>query len=530
MTYDVIVVGGGIAGLTATAYLARDKKKVLLIDKNKECGGLVNTFEKDGFRFDAGVRALLNAGIIKPMLEDLGIELNFLRSYVSLGIENEILNIDNIENLETYRKMLEKFFPDSKKEIDWLLEEVRRIMKHVGVLYGVTNPAFKNVLKDKDYLFRELLPWLPRFLFTIGKIYKMDTPVEEYLEKHISNSSLRDIVSQHFFRGVPAFFALSYFSFYLDYLYPRGGVGKLADALVRKVEDYGGVIKQETLVTSVNLGEKVLFDSNGNSYHYDFLIWAADLKTFYRIADPQGLNLKLKRKFEEAKKKILAGKGGDSVYTLFLGVDEPPESFSKLSHGHFFYAPKTIGLGQIHRLELKKMLANWDNVKKENLFEWLDRFLDLNSYEISIPSLKDPDMSPPGKTGLIISFLTDYELFKKVFDRGWYEEFVGHIESKIVEIFTVCLYPFLKEKIIFKFSFTPISIEKRIASSEGAITGWSFEEPIPVVNKIHKSTKSVLTPLPYVFQAGQWTYSPSGVPIAILTGKLAADAVLKKLR
>ena len=31
------------------------------------------------------------------------------------------------------------------------------------------------------------------------------------------------------------------------------------------------------------------------------------------------------------------------------------------------------------------------------------------------------------------------------------------------------------------------------------------------------------------YQAGQWTYSPSGLPIAILTGKLAADQVTKEL-
>ena len=47
--YNTIVVGGGIAGLTAAVYLAREGKKVLLIEKNEECGGLVNTFSHNGF-------------------------------------------------------------------------------------------------------------------------------------------------------------------------------------------------------------------------------------------------------------------------------------------------------------------------------------------------------------------------------------------------------------------------------------------------------------------------------------------------
>jgi hypothetical protein len=49
------------------------------------------------------------------------------------------------------------------------------------------------------------------------------------------------------------------------------------------------------------------------------------------------------------------------------------------------------------------------------------------------------------------------------------------------------------------------------------------------VSSLTKVTRSVLTPIPDTYQAGQWTYSPSGLPISILTGKLAADRILKDL-
>ena len=71
--YDTIIVGGGIAGLTSAAYLSSEGKKILLIEKNDKCGGLVNSFSHNGFHFEAGVRALEDAGIIFPMLKDLGI-------------------------------------------------------------------------------------------------------------------------------------------------------------------------------------------------------------------------------------------------------------------------------------------------------------------------------------------------------------------------------------------------------------------------------------------------------------------------
>jgi len=44
---------------------------------------------------------------------------------------------------------------------------------------------------------------------------------------------------------------------------------------------------------------------------------------------------------------------------------------------------------------------------------------------------------------------------------------------------------------------------------------------------MQRVARSVLTPMPGVFQAGQWAYSPGGVPMAFLTGKLAAERAVK---
>jgi phytoene dehydrogenase-like protein len=118
-------------------------------------------------------------------------------------------------------------------------------------------------------------------------------------------------------------------------------------------------------------------------------------------------------------------------------------------------------------------------------------------------------------------------LFSIIQKAGWLDEFTRELENRVLSVISDTVYPMLKDKIISRFSFTPLSIENRVGSSEGAITGWAFQKAMPVINKIQISDRSVLTPFPSIFQAGQWVYSPAGVPMSILTGKLAADKILK---
>jgi phytoene dehydrogenase-like protein len=526
--YNTVIVGGGIAGLTAAAYLSREGQKVLLIEKNRECGGLVNSFTRNGFHFDAGVRALEDAGIVFPMLKDLDIELEVVKSPVSVGIEDEILHIEDEGSLEKYGELLKKIFPESEEESDKVIKVIRRIMKHMDVLYGIENPVFKDLKHDKTFLFKKLLPWLPRFIFTVGKINRMNMPVEDYLKTFVKNPSLRDIISQHFFKNTPTFFALSYFSLYLDYFYPKGGVGKLFEALESKILECSGEIKTETKIVEVLNDKYLVRDEDNVTYKYDNLIWAADLKAFYNVVVTDNLAPRIKAKFEEKKNQILKNRGGDSVFTLFLEVDEPLESFRKIANGHFFYTPSKQGLGDTHRAELDSLLNNFEETSRDQILTWLDKFTGLNTYEISIPGLKDVELVPSGKTGLIISFLAEYDLFRKIQSDGWLGEFITELESRVLKVISKSIYPMLKDKIIARFSFTPLSIENRVGSSEGAITGWSFGKNMPVINKIQIADRSVLTPLPSIYQAGQWAYSPAGVPMSILTGKLAANKIIKK--
>ncbi|MBK6902932.1 MAG: FAD-dependent oxidoreductase [Saprospirales bacterium] len=47
MKYNTVIVGGGIAGLTAAAYISRAGRSVVVFEKQPKAGGLVQTFSRN---------------------------------------------------------------------------------------------------------------------------------------------------------------------------------------------------------------------------------------------------------------------------------------------------------------------------------------------------------------------------------------------------------------------------------------------------------------------------------------------------
>jgi phytoene dehydrogenase-like protein len=71
--YDAIVIGAGLSGLTAAAYLAQAGARVLVCEQTEQISGLFNSFERNGYQFDSGIKAVENSAVMLPMLAQLGL-------------------------------------------------------------------------------------------------------------------------------------------------------------------------------------------------------------------------------------------------------------------------------------------------------------------------------------------------------------------------------------------------------------------------------------------------------------------------
>lgn len=522
MEYDAIVVGGGIAGLTSAAFLSKAGRSVLVCEKQNTCGGLINMFERDGFFFDGGIRATENSGVLFPMLRKLGLDIKFVHNKISIGIENKVIRINSTGDVEAYHSLLNDLYPESIEEISKIIFQIKKIMKYMEVQYSIENPTFLNVKEDYEYFLKTILPWMVKYAVISPKISRLQVPVADFLALFTKNQSLVDIIAQHFFQSTPAFFALSYISLYIDYHYPVGGTGIIPQKIVDFIKSHGGLIHTNTEVVSINPDKKLVMDSQGVNHTYRRLIWASDQKALYRAINPENLSdPRIKSAYINHRNLIADKAGNDSVFTLFLALDKEPAYFAKIASEHFFYTPSKIGqtvAGPIPK-----------SGDRQTIEKWLEQYLSLTTYEITCPVLRDSTLAPAHKTGLIISVLFDYSLTKHIENQGWYEEFKILCETHMIRILDSTIYPGIAKSILLRFSSTPLTLEKYSSNTEGAIVGWAFtNNPMPAERRLPKILKAITTPIPGILQAGQWTYSPAGLPISLITGKLAADRVIRE--
>jgi phytoene dehydrogenase-like protein len=83
---DVIVVGGGLAGLTAAAFAARAGATVLVLERSEAVGGRAQTHAEGGFLFNVGPHALYDGGAAASAFAELGVRYSGRRPSASGGL------------------------------------------------------------------------------------------------------------------------------------------------------------------------------------------------------------------------------------------------------------------------------------------------------------------------------------------------------------------------------------------------------------------------------------------------------------
>ena len=130
--YDAIVIGSGIGGLTTAGLLARvASKRVLVLERHTEPGGLTHTFRRDGASWDVGVHYIGQVGpgdrtrAYFDYLSGGQLEWNRMPEaydrFVYPGID-----LSAVSDPEQYERALIRAFPDEAAAVSRYFKDVRR--------------------------------------------------------------------------------------------------------------------------------------------------------------------------------------------------------------------------------------------------------------------------------------------------------------------------------------------------------------------------------------------------------------------
>lgn len=181
----------------------------MVCEQADQVGGLFNSFWRQGYLFDGGIKAVENAGLILPTLGQLGLldRLGFVKSPVAMITQTTLQLIRSPADLEAYFKYLMVLFPEQQSGLQQVLSDARRIFELLGALLRFPN-LFARSPEDRvapSASLRGNLGALSRAPQTLGL---MNTPLRRYVQQRITHPGLANLLCDLFPDGPTAFFGL----------------------------------------------------------------------------------------------------------------------------------------------------------------------------------------------------------------------------------------------------------------------------------------------------------------------------------
>jgi len=240
---DVAVIGSGLGGLTAAAYLARQGLKVAVFESHYVAGGCATQFRRRGadgiYHFDVGLHYIGDcgpSGRIPTILREVGIAIDYLPMDQD-GFDTLIfpeLRFRIPASVEVYRQRLLDLFPGERRGID----------RYVGLLRAVMKLIRQNA--DSRPSVRMLMS-LGLEALTLART--RGSTIAEFLDTCTRDPRLRAVMlGQSGDYGVPPSEASALLHlglaghYFLGAYYPKGGGQVIADRLVDAIEAHGGTV------------------------------------------------------------------------------------------------------------------------------------------------------------------------------------------------------------------------------------------------------------------------------------------------
>lgn len=486
---SIVVIGGGLSGLTAAAYLSKSGYKVTLIEKNKTLGGRARLLKTNNdFIFDMGPSWYMMPEVIERIFNDL---------------DHKTSDFYNLKELKTKYRV----FKDDKSYID-IVSDLEKNLKNFNKISSEDSQNIKKILQktEKAYTiavdhFLQKPVHTPLNFFNTEDIFKgiklltLLNPFQsyhDYIKKHIKNPDLQKIFEFHtvFLGGspysTPALYSILIAAdFYKKIWYPMGGMIQLVNALEKiclenNVQIIKGSEVTKMLINKDSYAQGVLV--NKKKIKADIIISSAD------YAHTQ-LNLINEHKREYNKEYWEKQNYSISSILCFIGLNK---KLKNVSHHNFYFQ------------------KNW-----QNHFNTIEKTRNLPkepNFYLSVPSQTDQTLASKGHETLFLLIPISVKSNDKNI-QGYIKNVLTHVENKIGEKFV--------DNVIYQKIYSKNDFSKDYNAYKGNALGLAHTLKQSVFLRPRMKSKKIKN----LFYVGQFTQPGVGVPTVMLSGKYIHDLI-----
>jgi len=508
-SFDVVVIGAGLGGLSAGACLAKAGRRVLVVEREEGPGGNARAFRRGPYTFDPAIHVTaqgFNVEFLDFYLSALGIAGNveLLRAEDFFGVDIAGERFRLPIGLGPLKSYLAERFPHEADGVTRFVETCAQTTRESQA------PPPRVGLADLDAV-KAALPMLFR--------YRRAT-LADVLDEHLDDPLAKAVCGAAWpYLGLPpgrlSFMAYSGALMALldpGPLYVKGSFQGLADALAGCIVGNGGEIVTGCAVSAIELGEGRVAgveledgetsggetdartgDANtlgartgsggGRRVAAKVVVSNADARqTFERLLPAEALPERFRRRLAKMRPSI-------SALVLFSAARLDPAAHG-LSHEHFLYPTGNHD-------------AVYDGVLEGSLGgTWL-----------SLPSIHDPSLAPAGEHIVVFSSLMPYDI-----GEPWEQAKPRYMELMLDAVER--MLPGYREALTFADCATPATFQRYTLAERGAAYGWENAPDQTVPKRL-----DFRTPIEGLFLAGHWTHPGTGSIRCLLSGAQTAAAI-----
>lgn len=499
-TYDVIVIGSGIGGMTTACALSRLEHKVLLLEQAEAIGGLTGSFSRNGFSWDVGLHYCGTFGPGQPARQVLDWLGDGSVDFHSIGTVYDTLHFpDDFEvsvgrPAEAYKMELKEHFPANAAEIDAYFEALSS-GEEAGHMASAER-AMPGPVRSAHYWWnqRKIERWCGRTTAEVIDDITTDPKLAAVLSAQWgtyggrpkqASFAIHAIIMSHYLKGAA---------------YPVGGGSVIAKGLVPVIEAAGGSARAATPVSEILIedGKAVgVRTGSGEEFRAPIIVSAIGAGETVRHLLPEDVRQ------QDWAREISTLKPSICHFDLYLGFEGDIDQHGATRSNHWF-------------------CESWN--ADDGL--WTDADEAIPMMFVSFSSLKNTAHDPgPSKrhTGDLM-VLADWSIVAEFADgvaKERPEEWSAlkkKIEARMMEFFAE-KFPALAPLVVYHELGTPLATVAYTGHNRGGFYGI---ETTP--RRMLSDSLSADTPVPGLYLSGQDVMTP-GIAGALAGGMLTAAAI-----